>query len=338
MKVFVTGHKGYVGNAMTKLLLKENYEVIGCDLEYYPQNFVKKDICEVKSLKKDIRNIVSEDLKGCSAVIHLAALSNDPLGEVNPSLTEDINFLATIRLAKLAKESGVNKFIYSSSCSAYGVNEDTVNEKSSLEPLTAYAKSKVNSEMGLLKLKDTGFSPVILRNATAYGISTNLRLDLVVNNLVCAAISTGKVKLLSDGTAWRPLLHIEDMSKAFIACLKASDLKISGEIFNVGSNDDNYTVREIAEKVERIVPNSKIEYSENANKDSRSYRVDFSKIKNKLNFNTEWNLEKGIHHIYDVMKEQNISEEDLNNKIFYRVKYLKYLIEKGFVNHNLEIK
>jgi nucleoside-diphosphate-sugar epimerase len=338
MKVFVTGHKGYVGYAMTKLLLQENFEVVGCDLEYYPQNFIKNNISDVKSIKKDIRNISSKDLKGCSAIIHLAALSNDPLGEINPSLTGDINFLATIRLAKLAKEVGINKFIYSSSCSAYGVNDDTVDENSSLEPLTAYAKSKVNSELELLKMKDSEFSPVVLRNATAYGISSNLRLDLVVNNLICAALTTGKVRLLSDGTAWRPLLHIEDMSKAFITCLNATDSKVSGEIFNVGSNDDNCTVREIAEKVEQIVPNSKIEYSKNANKDSRSYRVNFDKITNQLNFKTDWNLDKGIRHIYEIMKENNISEDDLNDKIFYRVKYLKYLLEQNKINNNLEFQ
>lgn len=338
MKVFVTGHKGYVGNAMTKLLLEENFEVVGCDLEYYPQNFIKNDFSNVKSIKKDIRNITTDDLKGCSAIIHLAALSNDPLGEINPSLTDDINFLATIRLAKLAKEAGINKFIYSSSCSAYGVNEDTVDENSSLEPLTAYAKSKVNSELELLKLKNDNFSPVILRNATAYGISSNLRLDLVVNNLVCAAFTTGKVRLLSDGTAWRPLLHVEDMSNAFLTCLNETDSKVSGEIFNVGSNDDNYTVREIAEKVEHIVPNSKIEYSENANKDSRSYKVNFDKISNKLNFKTKWTLNKGIEDIFNNMKEENISVDDLNDKKFYRVKYLKYLLDEGKINKNLEIQ
>ena len=335
MKVFVTGHKGYVGYAMTKLLLQENFEVVGCDLEYYPQNFIKNNISDVKSIKKDIRNISSKDLKGCSAIIHLAALSNDPLGEINPSLTGDINFLATIRLAKLAKEVGINKFIYSSSCSAYGVNDDTVDENSSLEPLTAYAKSKVNSELELLKMKDSEFSPVVLRNATAYGISSNLRLDLVVNNLICAALTTGKVRLLSDGTAWRPLLHIEDMSKAFITCLNATDSKVSGEIFNVGSNDDNCTVREIAEKVEQIVPNSKIEYSKNANKDSRSYKVDFSKIKQQLGFKTKWNLEKAIKEIYDLLKFKEFTEEDFKNEKYFRVAYIKSLIEKGEINNNL---
>lgn len=338
MKVFLTGHKGYVGNVLSKMLLQENFDVVGCDLEYYPQGFIDNDISDVKSIKKDIRNLSSEDLKDCFAVLHLAALSNDPLGEINPTLTNEINFLATVKLAKIAKEAGVSRFVYSSSCSTYGANTDTVNEQSSLDPLTAYAKSKVDSEKSILKLKGDGFSPVILRNATAYGISSSLRLDLVVNNLVCAALSTGKVRLLSDGTSWRPLLHIEDMSNAFITCLKQPEEKISGEIFNVGSNEDNYTVNAIAEKVEQIVPNSTIEYSDTLNKDSRSYRVNFDKITVQLGFKTKWNLEDGIKQIYNIMRERNISENDLNDKKFYRVKYLKYLIEHGKLNSNLEIK
>jgi len=336
MKVFVTGHKGYVGNVLTKLLLEENFQVVGCDLEFYPQGFTNEDLSDVISIKKDIRELTSDDLKECSAVLHLAALSNDPLGEINPSLTNAINFSATVRLAKIAKQAGVQRFVYSSSCSTYGANDDIVNEESSLEPLTAYAKSKVDSEKELLKLKGGGFSPIILRNATAYGISPSLRLDLVVNNLVSAAVTTGKVQLLSDGTAWRPLLHVEDMSRAFILCLKVPENKINGEIFNVGSNDDNYTVREIAEKVEEIIPNSTIKYSETANKDSRSYRVNFDKITNILGFKTKWSLESGIKHIYDVIKKKDFSEEDFNDRKFYRVRYLKYLIENKKVNSNLE--
>ena len=335
MKIFLTGHKGYVGNVLSKMLLEENFEVVGCDLEYFPQGFVDNDISKVTSIKKDIRNLTSDDLKGCSAVLHLAALSNDPMGEINPTLTNEINYLATAKLGKIAKEAGVNRFVYSSSCSTYGANDDTVNEKSSLDPLTAYAKSKVDSEKALLDLKGNGFSPTILRNATAYGISSSLRLDLVVNNLVCAALSTGKVRLLSDGTSWRPLLHVEDMSKAFITCLKQSEEKISGEIFNVGSNEDNYTVREIAEKVEQIVPNSIIEYSETASKDSRSYRVNFDKITDQIGFKTKWNLDDAIKQIYETMKEKNISENDLNDKKF-QIKIIFYQIFQGafWVFHN----
>jgi nucleoside-diphosphate-sugar epimerase len=337
MKIFLTGHKGYVGNVLSKMLLEENFDVVGCDLEHFPQGFVENDTSKITSIKKDIRDLTKDDLKDCNAVLHLAALSNDPMGEINPKLTNDINFLATVKLAEIAKEAGVNRFVYSSSCSTYGANNDTVNEQSSLDPLTAYAKSKVDSEKALLKLKGNGFSPVILRNATAYGISSSLRLDLVVNNLVCAALSTGKVKLLSDGTSWRPLLHVEDMSKAFITCLKQSEEKVSGEIFNVGSNEDNYTVREIAEKVEKIVPNSIIEYSKTASKDSRSYRVNFDKITDKIGFKTKWNLDNGIKQIYETMKEKQLSENDLNDKNFHRVKYLKFLIENNTLNSNLEL-
>lgn len=336
MKVFVTGHKGYVGSVLTQMLLKENYDVVGCDIEYYEQNFLKIDYGNVKSIKKDIRNITSDDLEGCSAVLHLAALSNDPLGEINPLLTNEINFIATVNLAKKAKEAGIQRFVFSSSCSTYGANDEIVNEESSLEPLTAYAKSKVNSETELIKLKDENFSPVILRNATAYGISPNLRLDLVVNNLIGSAMTTGKVKLLSDGTSWRPLLHVEDMAWAFILCLKSPVEKITGEIFNVGSNKDNYSVREIAQVVEQNVPNSRIEYSKNASKDSRSYRVNFDKIKNKLNFKSGWNLDKGVDDIYTAFQKKNFRENDFNDKKFYRVKFLKYLIENRKLNSNLK--
>lgn len=337
MKIFVTGHKGYVGNVLTKMLLQENFDVVGCDLEYFPQEFIHNPIPNVTSIKKDIRHLSINDLKDCSAVIHLAALSNDPMGEINPTLTNEINFLATTRLAKIAKEACVKNFIYSSSCSTYGANSDTVTEQSSLDPLTAYAKSKVDSENELLKLEGDGFSPTILRNATAYGISSSLRLDLVVNNLVCAALTTGKVKLLSDGTSWRPLLHVEDMANAFITCLKQPLEKISGEIFNVGSNEDNYTVREIAEKVEKIIPNSTIEYSTTASKDSRSYRVNFDKITDNIGFKTKWNLDDAIKQIYHTMNEKNLLESDLNDKKFHRVKYLKYLIEQKKLNANLEL-
>ena len=216
MKVFLTGHKGYVGRKLSQILLNANHKVVGCDIEYFPSNMSNeqqdKNMEHIVSLKKDIRDLTSNDLSGCDAVIHLAALSNDPLGDISATITNEINYEATIRLGKLAKAANVPRFVFSSSCSSYGANEEIVNENSPLVPLTAYAKSKVKSESELLKLKDDNFIPVILRSATAYGISPNLRLDLVVNNLTCSALTTGKVEMLSDGTAWRPLLHVEDLS------------------------------------------------------------------------------------------------------------------------------
>ena len=338
MKVFLTGHRGYVGSILADILIKENFEVMGCDVGYYPQGFVDKKFSKINTLTKDIRNITKDDLKDCFAVLHLAALSNDPLGELNSTLTNDINYLATVRLARLAKESGVKRFVFSSSCSIYGANNDIVNEESTLGPITAYAKSKVDSEHEIVKLKDEGFSPIILRSATAYGVSPSLRLDLVVNNLTGSAFTTGSVKLLSDGTAWRPLVHVKDMSNAFKTVLKAPEEKISGETFNVGSNEQNYTVVQIAEKVAKIVPHSIIEYSKGATKDTRSYKVDFTKIRNRIGYKTKWKLVDGIKEIYSIFKKKQFTEKEFKDKTFYRVAYITWLIEQGYLDQNLCIK
>jgi len=338
MKVFLTGNLGYVGSVLHKRLLDKKHEVIGCDIGYFPKNWSDEELSTHKILKKDIRDITKEDLVGCDTICHLAGLSNDPMGEINQSLTNEINFLETIRIAKLAKEVGIQRFIFSSSCSTYGLNEDIVNENSELVPKTAYAKSKVDSEIELMKLKEPMFSPIILRNATVYGISPNLRLDLVINNLVGSAVSTGKIKLLSDGTAWRPLLHVEDMADAFIMCVEAPLDQVAGEIFNVGSNEDNVTVLEIAEKILKIIPDSKIEIAQNSNKDNRSYRVNFDKINQELGFKTKWNLNDGIKHIYEEMKKRNFSKEDFVDKKFFRLKYLIWLIEQEKINDKLKLK
>ena len=337
MNVLVTGNLGFVGNVLSEHLVKEDYKVVGFDSDFYPQGFLGKTNSNILQIKKDLRNVSINDLKGIDAICHLAGLSNDPLGEINPNLTHEINQVATIKLAKLAKEAGVTNFIFSSSCSSYGTNDDEVNEDSPLAPLTAYAKSKVNSEKEILLLNDSEFNVTNLRSATAYGLSNCIRLDLVVNNLTCSAFTTKQVKLLSDGTSWRPLVHVDDMSNAFISVLKSSTDKINGETFNVGSNEENYTVREIAEKVEKIVLNSKITYGDNASKDERSYRVNFNKIKNKLGYKTTWTLEKGIKNIYNELKKRNFSENEFNDKNFYRLKYIKWLIENHKIDSNLFI-
>jgi nucleoside-diphosphate-sugar epimerase len=336
LKVFLTGNLGYVGNVLSELLTKQNIEIVGCDVNYFPQNFVPNNSKIITQLYKDIRSISKEDLLGCDVVFHLAALSNDPMGEINSELTHDINFQATTRLAELSRESGVKRFVFSSSCSTYGANSDVVNENSSLLPLTAYAKSKVSSESEILKLKTETFAPIILRSATAYGISSSLRLDLVVNNLTCSAYTTGNVRLLSDGTSWRPLLHVEDMSNAFIQMMKAPIANVSGEIFNVGNNDHNYTVQEIAKKVEEIVPNSTITYAENADKDSRSYKVNFDKIKEHTNFRTNWDLEKGIKQLYDTFQKNIMTKENFLSDDFYRVKFINSLINTQKIDKSLK--
>jgi len=328
---------GYVGSVLTEALVERNFEVTGCDIGYYPFNFTEQENLSINVLKKDIRNLTKTDVEGHDAILHLAALSNDPLGDLYPSLTNEINYLATLKLAKLAKEAKVERFVFSSSCSTYGVNEEAVDENSPLDPLTTYAKSKVNSERELRKLGDENFCPVIMRSATAYGISPNFRFDLVVNNLTGAAFTTGSVRLLSDGTAWRPLIHVEDMSNAFVQVLRAETEKVNGQIFNVGTNDDNYKVKEIAQLVEEIIPDSKIEYATNADKDSRSYKVNFDKIREQIGYKTKWKLKDGIRNIYEELKKRGLEEKDFNDEKFYRVKYLKSLMAKGLLDEKLRI-
>lgn len=338
MKVLVTGNLGYVGNVLTRMLLEKNFEVVGCDTGFYPQGFLGLTEPKIIQIKKDIRNLTEDDLDGVSSICHLAALSNDPLGEINPNLTEEINYFSTIKLAKLAKKVGVEKFVFSSSCSSYGVNDKIVNEESELLPVTAYAKSKVNAEREISNLSDNNFCVTNLRSATAYGLSDSIRLDLVVNNLTCSAFTTNQVKLLSDGTSWRPLVHVDDMSNAFISILEAKNSEVNAQAFNVGSNDDNYTARDIAQIVEKIIPDSKITYAINASKDARSYRVDFTKINQHLGYKTKWNLENGIEDIHKVLKSKNFREEDFKDKKYYRVTYMKDLIAQKKIDQNLFFK
>ena len=336
MKVLITGQNGYVGRVLTNLLLENKYDVLGCDINYFPTPF-DNDLHEISNVVSDIRDITEKDLKKVDVIMHLAGLSNDPLGELNSKLTHEINYLSTVRLAKISKQAGVQRFIFSSSCSTYGKNLTFANENSDLEPLTEYAKSKVKSESEILALKDEEFCPTVLRNATVYGNSPSLRLDLVVNNLTASAFVTGKVKLLSDGTAWRPQLHVEDMSNAFLTVMESSEELIRGHIFNVGNNDENFKIYQIAEEVKKIIPGSEIEFVNKSNKDSRSYKVDFTKINNTLGFKTKWNLEKGIKQLYDFFKKEKLVENDFHDKKFNRLKQLKWLIENGFLDKNLRL-
>ena len=337
-KILVTGNNGFIGTILVKLLVEKGYEVTGIDTNYFDEDCnlypYKNDISEIK---KDVRTIAKEDLKDVYAICHLAALSNDPIGELDQDLTYDINYHASVRLAKLAKKLGVKNFIYSSSCSLYGIaGEEALTEEAEFNPVTAYAKSKVLTEKSILPLSDKDFRVTTLRNATAYGISPKLRVDLVVNNLVGWALTTGQIKILSDGTPWRPLIHAEDIARAFIAVIEAPKEVINGEAFNVGKNSENYQVKDIATMIKAVLPDCEIIITGEQGPDSRTYKVNFDKIERMLpGFDPQWNLKKGIEQIVEYYKKYGMSDDKFKERFFIRLKQITYLIDKGLVDSNL---
>jgi nucleoside-diphosphate-sugar epimerase len=338
VKILLTGHHGYIGSVTGPLLRAAGHEVTGLDTFFYEGCDLRDEPDEVQAVRLDLRDADPGALAGYDAVVHLAALSNDPLGDLSPELTKSINFEATARLARAAKEAGVGRFVFSSSCSMYGASEEgrPVDESAPLKPLTAYAESKVLSEEALAELADEGFSPVSMRFATAYGVSPRLRVDLVLNNLVGWAFTTGKVKIMSDGTPWRPLIHIEDMSRAVLAVLSAEPETISGRAFNVGRSEENYQVRDLAEIVEEVVGDCEIEYAGSGDPDPRSYRVDFTRFHETFpGAGLRWTAREGARELVDAYREIGLTLDEFEGDRYIRLKHLRLLLDRGDLDPEL---
>ncbi len=337
MKVLVTGHLGYIGVEMVSVLLASGYEVVGLDTGLFNECDFVSPPDDVPNLAIDLRDVLPHHLEGFDAVVHLGALSNDPLGDLNADLTYDINLHASIRLAEAARAAGVSRFLFSSSCSLYGAGgDDFLDETAAFYPQTAYGESKVRVEQAVSQLADENFSPVYLRNATAYGVSRRLRADIVVNNLVGHAVTTGKVLLQSDGSAWRPLVHIRDIIEAFEACLEAPIEAIHNEAFNVGRNGENFTIREVAETVKAVVPNCELAFTPGASADTRNYRVDFTKIATKLpGFEPSWTLRDGVEELYEAFISAALTEGEWKGSRFYRLPTVRSLQERGIIDGDL---
>ena len=337
MRVLVTGHYGYIGTVLVPLLLDRGHEVVGLDTDLFEQSTFGDGIVDVPFIRKDVRDVEITDLKGIDAVMHLAGLSNDPLGDLNPHLTFEINHLASVRLAELAKRAGISRYIFSSSCSNYGAGgEELLNEHSPFNPVTPYGQSKVRVEQDVAKLADDEFSPTFLRNATAFGVSPRLRFDLVLNNLVAWAFTTGKVFIKSDGSPWRPIIHIADISRAFIAALEAPREAVHNEAFNVGRNEDNYRIRDLADIVRETVPGCTIEYAADGGPDKRCYRVDSSKIRAVLpNFQPVWDARKGARELHDAYRRVGLRLEDFEGPKYKRIDHIKSLLQTGRLRPDL---